>query len=365
MNAGNLEHLNLGRWPFHIVPSEETAQVWIGRPAVQRRLRKLVRSIPRVSASQLVLLWAAFGAGKTHALRHVQHLAREVPDVISLYVVTPKGIRSFLDIYKAIIDAAVNDGLIAAAGRDLFSRLGGQGRTDFERALIIIGTLPGDRAELAVSWLKAEKVPLRDLRDIGINRRLESTADGIEALNDLIAALQREGNVKLLFLLDEIQELAELGNKHDEAVGGLHKVFDRNTKGVTMILSFTTGSQAQVESLLGQTLFDRRSDVIALPPIDVDEGVELVDGLLRESSIDRDKAPYPFTPEALRAVVEKVDDSVAQLTPRAAIRALNRILRDADLDITDGEIEMVDRDYALARMAEESPFADEDAADNG
>src|SRR5437868_3771622 len=106
MGATSLEHLNLRAWPFHVVPSEETAQVWIGRPDIHRRLRKLVRSIPRVDASQLILLWAGYGAGKTHALRHIQHLAREIPDLVSLYVVTPKGIRSFLDIYKAIIDAA-------------------------------------------------------------------------------------------------------------------------------------------------------------------------------------------------------------------------------------------------------------------
>lgn len=361
MSANNLDHLNLNGWPFHVVPSEETARVWIGRPEVQRRLRKLVRSIPRVSASQLVLLWAAYGAGKTHALRHVQHLAREIPELVSLYVVTPKGIRSFLDIYKAIIDAALSAGLIAAAGRDLHVRRHGAGETNLERALIL-AALPEKESRVAISWLKAEKVPLRDLRDININRRLESTSDGIDALNELIAALQREGTVKFLLMIDEIQELAELGKQHDEAVGGLHKVFDHNTEGLTLMLSFTTASQAQVENLLGQTLFDRRTETLVLPTIDVSEGIELAEGLIREWSIDDSRAPFPFTSEAIRALVEEVDRREHALTPRAVIRAANQVLRDAELDIADGELDEISPDYALSRMEEELSDGEEDAA---
>jgi hypothetical protein len=306
-------------------------------------------------------LWAAYGAGKTHALRHVQHLAREVPELVSLYVVTPKGIRSFLDIYKAIIDAAVSAGLVGAAGKDLFVRRHGAGETDLERALIIIGTLPEDKARAALSWLKAEKVPLRDLRDIDINRRLESTADGIDALNGLIAALQREGTFKLLLMIDEIQELAELGQKHDEAVGGLHKVFDHNTGGLTLMLSFTTASQAQVETLLGQTLFDRRTETLVLQAIDVSDGIELADGLMREWSMDEARSPFPFTEKSIRALVEEVNRREQALTPRAVIRAANQVLREAELDIADGVLDEISPEYALSRMEEELSDAEEDS----
>jgi hypothetical protein len=348
------EHLNLRGWPFNIVPSEDTAAVWIGRAEARRRLRILLRTVSRVPASQIVLLWAAYGAGKTHALKHLQGMAREKPDILALYIATPEGIRSFLDVYRAIIDAALEAGTLAAAGKDLFNRVGRPGRTDLERALIRLGTLSIDDREVrtAISWLKAEKVPMRDLRDIGINRRLESTSDGVDCLNDLIRVLQRDGAVKLLLLLDEIQEIDQLDHKRrTEAIGGLHKVFDRNTVGLTLVLSFTTATQAQVKRIIGDALFDRRSETLSLPPITVDEGVELIEGLLSAWSIDENKSPFPFEAASIEPVVQTIAADSRLLTPRDVIRAFNSILREAELDIEEEVIERIDTAYALEGLA--------------
>ena len=359
------EHLNLRGWPFNIVPSEDTAAVWIGRAEARRRLRILLRTVSRVPASQIVLLWAAYGAGKTHALKHLQGMAREKPDLLALYTATPEGIRSFLDVYRAIIEAALEAGTLAAAGKDLFNRVGRPGRTDLERALIRMGTLSIDDREVrtAISWLKAEKVPMRDLRDIGVNRRLESTTDGVDCLNDLIRVLQRDGAVKLLLLLDEIQEIDQLDHKRrTEAIGGLHKVFDRNTEGLTLVLSFTTATQAQVKRIIGDALYDRRSETLSLPPITVDEGVELVEGLLSAWSIDEKKSPFPFEAASIKPIVRAIAADSRVLTPRDVIRAFNSILREAELDIEEGAIDRIDTAYALERLASSEPEGEDEQA---
>lgn len=359
----NYEHLNLRAWPFNIVPSDQTAAVWIGRPEAKRRLGLLLRTVSRVPASQIVLLWAAYGAGKTHALKHLQGLARENPDLLALYIATPEGIRSFLDIYRAIIDSALAAGTLAAAGRDLFTRVGAPGRNDLERALIRIGTLPLEDRETrtAISWLKAEKVPMRDLRDIGVNHRLESTGDGVEALNDLITVLQRDGAVRLILLLDEIQEIDQLDPKRrNEAIGGLHKVFDRNTEGLTMVLSFTTATQAQVKRIIGDALFDRRSETLSLPPINADEATELVEGLVREWSIEEARSPFPFETGCIAPIVDEIAKGSRLLTPREVIRAFNAVLREADFDIDDGKIERIDAPYALDRLRANAEQAGQD-----
>lgn len=348
------EHLNLRGWPFNMVPSEETAAVWIGRPEARRRLRILFRTMTRVPASQIVLLWAAYGAGKTHALKHLQGMTSDRRDLLALYVATPEGIRSFLDIYRAIIDASLEAGVLDSAGKVLFKRIGRPGRTDLERALIRMATLPIDSLEVrtAIAWLRAEKVPMRDLRDVDINRRLESTADGVDCLNELIHVLQRDGAMKVLLLLDEIQEIDQLDQKRrTEAIGGLHKVFDRNTEGLTLVLSFTTATQAQVKRIIGDALFDRRSETLSLPPISVDEGIELIEGLLSAWSIDETKSPFPFDPTSLKPTVEAVDAASRLLTPRDVIRAFNAILREADLDLEEREIDRIDTAYALERLA--------------
>jgi hypothetical protein len=362
-SQASYDALNLRGWPFNIVPSEETAAVWIGRPEARRRLHMLLRTVSRVPASQIVLLWAAYGAGKTHALKHVQGLARQQPDLIALYVATPEGIRSFLDIYRAVIDSALTAGTLAAAGRDLFTKIGAPGGTDLERALIRIGTLPIEAPETqtAISWLKAEKVAMRELRDVGITHRLETTVHGVDALNDLIDVLQRDGGVKVLLLLDEIQEIDQLDSKRrTEAIGGLHKVFDRNTEGLTMVLSFTTATQAQVKRIIGDALYDRRSEILSLPPISTKEGVELVDGLISEWSIDKAKSPFPFDQASIKAVVDRVAEESRLLTPRDVIRAFNAILREADYDLEIGAITSVDTSYALERLAALPNQAEED-----
>jgi hypothetical protein len=202
-----------------------------------------------------------------------------------------------------------------------------------------------------MAWLRAEKVPMRDLRDIGINRRLESTSDGVDLLNDLIRVLQREGTVRIVLLLDEIQEIDQLDQKRrTEAIGGLHKVFDRNTKGLTMLLSFTVATQAQVKRIIGEALFDRRSDTLTLPPIAADEGVELIEGIMHEWSIEKSRSPFPFTTHAIQSVVAEVAKYSRALTPRDLVRAFDKILAEAEFDLAEGTIDSVDEAYALDRL---------------
>jgi hypothetical protein len=351
-------HLNLRQWPFTITPSDETAATWIGRPETHRQLRMVLRSASRVPASQILLLWAGFGGGKTHALKHLEVLAREAPDLLPLYVVIPEGIKSFLDIYRAIIEAAAEAGMLAAAGRDLFDRTKGHVDSDVERALIRAAMYQDDQARLAVSWLKAEKVGLREVKDIGIYRRLESAADGVDSLNRLIQALQRGGSVKVILLMDEVQELETLGRKQDEALGGIHKVFDRNTSGLTVVLSFMTATQSALKGIIGETIMTRASSVLTLKPLESAEAVEFIAGLLAEWSVDRDKAPAPFTPDAIEAVVGALKAELPELSPREVIKHFNRVLREADLDITDGEISEIDAAYALDRLEIEREDAD-------
>lgn len=345
-----LTHLNLEAWPFQVVPSDESSKRWVGRQEVERKLRGLLRTVQRVSPSRIVLLWAAYGAGKTHALRHLAHLADGQEDVRALYVVTPKGIKHFLDVYRAIVDAALRSDLISELGLALYRQSGPEQPTNLRRALVRVVSLNEPHTRTPVSWLKAEKVSAADLRASGLTRRLETSADGVDTLNELVELLRTELGIKLILLLDEIQELGELVPRQlDEAVGGLHKVFDRNTEGVTIVFSFTTAAQETIEGIIGSTLYERRSDTIALHSLSVDEGISFMSALVMEYSVDKSRVPFPFTPEAIRAVVERVAGPDGA-TPRALIRAFDIILRDAEMDIEDGLLNKLTPEEALRRM---------------
>lgn len=343
-------HLNLRDWPFQVVPSAQTSEIWVGRPEFERRLLKLLRTIRRVPASRIVLLWAAYGAGKTHGLRYFAHQAKADEKVRALYVVTPKGIRSFLDVYHAIIEAALTSDLLSELGLALAERSGPDQPTDLRRALVRMVILNEPQTRTPTAWLRAEKVPQRELRAGGISRRLETSADGIETLNELVGLVRSELDIRLVLLLDEIQELGELGNRQlDEAVGGLHKVFDHNTDGLTLVFSFTTAARDTVEAIIGQTLYERRSDVLTLPPLERNEAVGFVHELIAAWSIDAARAPFPFTREAIEAVVDNLPSD--GLTPREVIRAFDTILRDADLDIEEGALAEISAAEALRRLS--------------
>jgi hypothetical protein len=343
-------YLNLADWPFQIVASPSTADVWVGRPEARRKLNALVRSASRVPASQIVLLWASFGSGKTHALLHLSVLAGKHQDLVPLYVVTPKGIRSFLEVYRAIADAALQSGAAAAAGRWLFEHHGASTESNVGLALLRLAVYGDDDSRTAAAWLRAERVPMKDLRQIGISARIETTDDAVNALNNLVPILQQNGEKKVVLLLDEVQELEELGKRLAECVGGLHKVFDHNTDGFTMVLSFTTGTQAALRGILGEALFDRASGTLTLPPLQLDEAVDFVTGLISAWSIDPSRVPFPFAQDAIKAVVHELSERRLALTPRSVIKTFDQILREAEADIEDGELETIDAAYAVSTL---------------
>lgn len=344
-------HLNLQDWPFQVVPSEESAKTWVGRPDFERKLHGLLRTVRRIHPSRIVLLWAAYGAGKTHALRYLAHLTSDQQDVRALYVVTPKGIRHFLDVYRAMVHAALRSDLISELGLALYRRSGPEQPTNLRRALVRIVSLNEPQTRAPVSWLKAEKVAAADLRASGLTRRLETSADGIDTLNEFVELLRTQLGVKLILMLDEIQELGELASRHlDEAIGGLHKVFDRNTEDLTFVFSFTTAAQDTVQAIIGTTLYERRSDVLTLPALSAEEGVSFVRGLIEAHSIDKVRAPFPFTSDAIEAIVDHVAGR-GGLTPRELIRAFDTILRDAEMDIQDGVLSQLTAEEALARTS--------------
>lgn len=354
MSDSTHQHLNLRAWPFQVVPSEKTAAVWVGRPDVQKRLQGLLKTIDRVDASRIVLLWAAYGAGKTHAMLNLSMQAHDYERLRTLYVVTPRGIKSFVDVYRAIIEAALATDVLADLGMELYRRKGPSPPSDLQRALVRMVLLPEPQHRAALNWLKAERLTARELRENELTRPLKSSADGIETLNELIGLLRTELEVKLVLLLDEIQELGQLsGARLDEAVGGLHKVFDRNAEGLTLVFCFTTTAQQTMAKVIGETLFERRSETLALPPLEHEQAVAFIVELLAAWSIDPDRAPFPFTREAIAAVVSQLpsDDG---LIPRDLIRTFDVILRAADADIEDGEINQIDPEYALVRLREES-----------
>lgn len=352
MTERSYSHIGLTGWPFNRA-GRENADVWVGRPETLRRMKLLLRSASRVPASQLFLMWADLGSGKTHALRHMEWLARDHTDLVTIMLTTPRGIGSFFDVYRAAVDGAIAVGALASAGRDLMDRtISGHVTNDVERAIIAVGTYQEESARIAQAWLRGDRVQRQASKDVGVTSQIRTAPEAIDALGDLIKVLRRRDRAVLL-LVDEVQELADLAaNKRDEAVGGLHKVFDKNPDGLTMVLSFTAASQGTMLNLIGGPLADRANDVIPLPAIGREEAIELVTELLQHWSVDPATAPAPFEEVTISAVVDALERDLPELSPRSVILAFDAILREAEFDIEEGQISTIDPAYALDHLPE-------------
>ena len=124
-----------------------------------------------------------------------------------------------------------------------------------------------------------------------------------------------------------------------------------NPDGLIMVLSFTTATQSALRGILGETLFDRKSDLLELPPLDHSDSVSFLRELVASWSSVPDDAPFPFSDKAVDAVVAELEERQGGgLTPRTLIKAFDTILREAELDIEDGDIEVIDPDYALKAL---------------
>ncbi|MCK4239855.1 MAG: hypothetical protein KAX33_12065, partial [Candidatus Lokiarchaeota archaeon] len=96
-------HLQLIDWPFRIVPDENFYSFIADRTQLISDIKILQRNLSRRSSSSIHLMWAWFGAGKTHTLRHIEYLCKTEKHIIPIYIEFPKTTKNFLDIYRNFI----------------------------------------------------------------------------------------------------------------------------------------------------------------------------------------------------------------------------------------------------------------------
>jgi len=95
-------HLHLVDWPFRTVPDESFYSFMADRTQLVSDIKTLLRNLSRRPSSSMHLMWAWFGAGKTHTLRHLEYLCKtQFTNIVPIYIEFPKSTKNFLDIYRA------------------------------------------------------------------------------------------------------------------------------------------------------------------------------------------------------------------------------------------------------------------------
>jgi hypothetical protein len=372
------EHLNLRAWPFQIVPDSEFATIWAGRRQTKKQLERLLWKMQFAPKSGLHLLWANFGMGKTHTLLHLRHLCQQTRGRLTpVYVVMPKQVRGFLEVYRAVASELPYDFLgeqLVKVGNSwsgsltlhpLFSRSPG-----VVNALLAIRSGDAEKGMAARQWLIAQPgLTARHLRAVGVTYRIKTPEDAINALTALtrLATFKPSPQSKLVVMLDEYQRVGELKARVlSEVNAGLHSYYNEHPNGLEVILSFSFGREANVAYLLSDELKSRAEpQSISLDVLNQAEGVEFIRDLLAQFRLrecEGEHWAYPFSKEAVETLVEHIA-KIKALTPRRLMLYANHVLLESQLargpdrtdEITAEEVQELLSDPRLGEMDIDEP----------
>ena len=364
-------HLHLVDWPFRIVPDESFYSLMADRTQLASDIKSLLRNLSRQPCSSMHLLWAWFGAGKTHTLRHIEHLCKtKFTNIVPIYIEFPKSTRNFLDLYRAFITCididAVNDAYLEVVTHAEEVRIERELRFDFPdlfNALMLLYQGNREQQDTAIRWLRTECREKRVLRNIGVLRPIQSAEDAVKVMSWLIrlifsgAALS--GEVKrVLWMIDEYQRIEKLRRPAIDQINGcLHSIFNKCPNGLSIIISFSGyPEEKRLPLWLSPEIRDRIGieKPLLLPPLLTEECFKFVEDILmhfRNPSSSISNKYYPFTAEAIQKAIEIIEDKakkskrIDQPKPRTIMQFFNLILQEADFRIENGEMEVIDQDF--------------------
>jgi len=194
-------HLHLTDWPFRIVPDEISSSFIADRMQLYNEVKTLLMSLSRQSMSSMHLMWAWFGAGKTHTLKHIEFLCKkEFTGVVPVYMEFPKGIKSFFDLYKSFV-TALDKETIEMAYYEVFTNpikeeVPKQLKYDYPDLLSALTFLyqgKPQEQDTAMRWLRAECKEKQSLKNIGIVKPIQTIEDSTKVMGWLIKLINIGG----------------------------------------------------------------------------------------------------------------------------------------------------------------------------
>jgi hypothetical protein len=347
----HLTRLKLKRWPFALVPSEGAVLVWADRQDLRNRVSRVMRALERNSAPTLHLLWADFGAGKTHTLRFIEQeaTAGRFKGVTPIYSALPKGCRYFLDIYRSVIRALgprrLGDAYHLAANK-VDAQSVKEGWPDLWTAFKILAIGNDTQKTVAWNWVTATAgLSRRELMSVSLHARVGSTESAVSALDGVARLLSAASGKRVLLMIDEFQRVETLRQAdRDEINAGLHSFYNAAQSGLSMILSFSFGVEENIKHFLNRELLSRADPVrLSIPQLTLEEGAMFLRDVIGSAS--EEPTRLFVSDETITKVVAAVAKQ-SPLTPRRLLKVMGHISNEAMSDLEDGVITEVTSEYA-------------------
>ena len=356
------EILGLREWPFGVVPNTETVLVWAGRGELLIKLNRMIRRLTGSSDSTLQVLWADFGAGKTHTLLYVrQSLLSHARGILPIYTGIPKEIGSFTDIYRSVVSSITTEQLIEA-----YQTIAGSptppkappliGETWYSVLSVLRALSLGSEAiaESARRWLLADRsLGRQDLSAASLPDKIRNDYAAIGVMSTLMRLLALNRH-RVMLMLDDFQRVGtNRRNTRNDILAGIRTVLNNCPTGLTIILSFKFGIAKEVETYLSEELRDVQDPhAIMIPAFEKHEAEEFLNDLIGKACLSG--VACRIKPEAVRALVECAS-TVGTLKPRLLTKTAKLLFSEGAMDVSDGVIDSISAEYVRGKFSELLP----------
>jgi len=329
-------------------------------------VKTLLRNLSRRSASSMHLMWAWFGAGKTHTLHHIEYLCEnEFKNLIPIYTEFPKSVKNFVDLYKAFL-SKINMDIID----DVYSKIYGDkvqkelyfDFPDLSNAFTLHIEGTDEQQDVVIRWLRAECRDLRTLRTVSISKPIQTAEDCIKVVSwiiQLISLNNPDSSVRTIWMMDEFQRIEKCRvPAREEVSSSVHSIFNRCPNSLSIIISFSGfPEEKKLPSWLSPEIKDRIGieKPLLLPPLSIEESYKFVQDVLTYFRSPETIAPnplFPFNEDSVRKVISLIEEKAKrnkrkdQPKPRTIMQFFNRILEEAEPKIETRELKVIDARFA-------------------
>jgi hypothetical protein len=343
------------KWPFRLVP-KRNPEIWADRAALLAEVEPYFKFVEsRENISKILVLWGAFGAGKSHLLRHMKWRLENDDSGFVVYSPFPKQrIRGFRELYQASFASRMDFHTLGRNVAYIWKSYDGDEMKflfdvteetdywyDFAQVILTVGKLFINTPKisdpyfgLCRNWLMAEKLRAEERRTLGVKNDIRTDEDAIRLFSSLVRFLSGRGEIKtIVWMLDDCHILLsqELLKFKDIILYGLKTVFDETPDNLILLLSFATKDPDAVDEFLIPDLL-RRIQKIDIGAMTDEDAFLFVSDLLTTYQIKKEPIYYPFEEEAcIHAIITEV--AKRGLSPGNLMGDLNQLVGNAEREI--------------------------------
>ena len=358
-------HLGLVEWPFQTTPDRNFYTFMADRSQVRQDTDTVLRSLSRRNTSTIHLVWSWYGTGKTHTLRYMEHLCRnQYTTLLPVYMEIPKALRGFSDIYRSFAAAVDFDLLrnrflevVTSPSRGIMEKELKTESLDMFNALSMLCAGTDRQRDTVFRWLRGEPLSVGELRPLGLGKRISNAEEAIKTVTWIVrlinsaSALSQNEVGRLVWIIDEFQQIGDSKTLAGEVNSCLHSIFNKCPNSLSLFISFSGRPEKSYPGWLSRELVDRIGvqKVIILPPLTHGEAKQFVQDVLEHFRPDSERPPsyfFPFDESTVDMILDLIEKDRKEIKPRSIMQYFTSVLEIGELLIQEGKLRVIGSEFA-------------------